>query len=114
MKIRNSFVSNSSSSSFIIAYDKNMFGDIDKFFKSNYLGDSTKIYNECENDKFYCWDDDDKIDFTEKINVAKNNGFNICYLRIDDEYLPLIDLIDQINNVNGGNKIEFILDGRDL
>ena len=54
MKIRNSFVSNSSSSSFIIAKKKGvMMEDIKSLLASKYRDD---IIDFCENDLQYCYD----------------------------------------------------------
>ena len=111
MKIRNGYVSNSSSSSFLIAYDKNFFGDLFKLFKEACFGE-TKV--ELEFDTFfeYCCDEDDfendKEKYSKLIEEKQNEGKEVIYLYLDHDFGDVLDIFKQINEKNGNNKIEFL------
>ena len=109
MKIRSNFVSNSSSSSFILAIDKAFFGDLEEFFTSHQFGFETTIMDADRTLKY--WDDENEI--KEKIKQSIDNGKNIFSINIESEYEDVIDLLEHINQVNGGDKMEIIYDGRD-
>lgn len=117
MKIRSNYVSNSSSSSFIIAYDEKFFGDLEKIFKQHYLGDS-KIYPYEETDKFFTYYDYDKDaefinDIREAMNKAESEGKAVRYISLDYDHIYLIDVLKQINDNNGADKLKIIYDGGD-
>ena len=110
MKIRNSYVSNSSSSSYIIAYDINFFGDLFKFFKDAYLGCDTEVmtpehYKEHD---YYFDNEDEKHAFEQKVQEYRNQGKEVICLSLDSEYTSLFTLLDNINEKNGGDKLIYI------
>ena len=115
MKIRNGYVSNSSSSSFLIAYDERFFGDIYQLFKKYYMGE-TSVHKEDDLERFYsiyCDNDEEREKYQKMIEIKKQEGQSICYLNLDYEFVSLIGFMRQINEMNGGNKLEFIYDGGD-
>lgn len=103
MKIRSNFVSNSSSSSFVIAYDPTFFGNFLAFLEMYQPGCETAIYN-LDHLK------EDRPELMDKVEKAKKNGMQVAYFQIDNEYRLLIELMSMINESNGGNKME-IIDG---
>lgn len=108
MKIRNNYVSNSSSSSFILAIDKAFFGDLEDFFTSHQFGFETAMTDaDCI---LEYWGDEKEI--KEKIKRSIDNGKDIFCISIDSEYEDVIDLLEHINQANGGDKMEIIYDGR--
>ena len=106
MKIRNGYVSNSSSAAFIIAYDKNFFGDLISLLKNSYLGCET-YFNDVnvlleelsEKDKQYC---------QNIIDQKIKEGKTVEYIILDREFNVIFDLLKQISEQNGNDKIEFI------
>lgn len=112
MKYRNSFVSNSSSSSFVIAYDKSFFGDLHKFLKSCYLGETTvKTIGELDGDFYrtYFDSEEDIQEFRDRLSISNKDIF---FIRLDSEYEFFIEFIEILGNIHGKDKIEFIYDGR--
>ena len=110
MKVRTNYVSNSSSSSFVIAYDEMFFGDLISFFKQNYLGCETKVHDSNSMSKFYQYyfDSDEEIEkFKKKVENFEINDKKVIWLEIDQEYEAIVNLLRQINNCTG-NKIEFM------
>ena len=105
MKIRNGYVSNSSSSSFLIAYDPDFFGDLEKYFSEEYFGCETTFYN---------FSEDNLEEYKNEIEQAKKEGKQFLYFGLDQEYISIISLLKMINDKNGGNKIKFIYDGEEL
>ena len=106
MKIRNGYVSNSSSASFIIAYDKNFFGDLISLLKNSYLGCETYFKDVnvlleqlSEKDKQYC---------QNIIDQKIKEGKTVEYITLDREFNVIFDLLKQISEQNGNDKIEFI------
>ncbi len=47
------------------------------------------------------------------INYEKVSGKRIIELRLDDEYHPIITLLDMINESNGGKKLRYLYRGDD-
>lgn len=112
MKIRTDYVSNSSSSSFVISYDKSLFGDLKKFFENTIIGCETSVQS--EKDFFKVYDDSD-LDWVQeikdKVKEAKKEKKSLVYLFLDYEYESLIELLKSINDANGGDKLEILYDG---
>jgi len=103
MKIRSNYVSNSSSSSFILVYDPLFFGDLKTFFEKESFGCETQVYN--DQDKFIV---DDAPEYKEKIKKAQEEGKQVLYLGLDNEFYSIITLLKMINESNGGNKFEIL------
>ena len=113
MKIRTNYVSNSSSSSFVIAYDEMFFGDLISFFNQNYLGSETKAHNSSDMENFYkfYFDSDEGVErFKKKVKNFEINEKKVIWLEIDQEYEAIVNLLKQINDCTG-NKIEFLYEG---
>ena len=104
MKIRSNYVSNSSSSSFIIAYDPLFFGNIKAFFKEFDFGCETEICN--ENDFLKSMPE-----YKEEIDKIKTEGKQVLCFRLDHEFYSIVELLKMINESNGGNKLKIIFDG---
>lgn len=100
MKIRSNYVSNSSSSSFIIAYDKNFYGDLEKFFKDGYFGCETEIYELSENFE--------EGEINDEIKKVKQEGKSVLYFSLDQEYFSILTLLKNVNENNGGDKLKII------
>ena len=115
MKTRASYVSNSSSSSFIIAYDSASFGDLSKFFSSidensdYHTTTETGLVNleeELENWANSCDDEDEEerkgVDrLIQAVNENLRKGKKVIAIRIDhdqDELLELLKFISQQKN----------------
>lgn len=115
MKTRFGYVSNSSSSSFLVAYDKSFYGDLVKLVLGNQFGfesnawdvpDDEEIVHEAE--KFFC---DDKVVMDAKIKQMKDlmaAGKAIAVLTFDTDTEGIIKLIEQVNSMNGGDKFIMI------
>lgn len=115
MKIRTGYVSNSSSSSYVIAYDKSFFGDLEKLFMNDCdaIGCETVIYDIADIDEeFYnCelgGDKDEIKKFKEKMKEKEKEGKSFLYIRLDHDYEVIISLLKLLNENNGGDKIEFL------
>jgi len=109
MKIRANYVSNSSSSSYIIAYDQKFFGNLLKFFKDhqNILGYNTKVVDREE--MLLYWIDDHRHDEIRRLmREAEENGMTILCLKLDYEQYSICDLLKSINDINGGDKFKII------
>lgn len=105
MKIRKFYVSNSSSSSFVIAYDPAFFGDIELFFKDSELGYETDVRDIKDFLEY-------EPEYKERIETAIASGKKVLYIGLDYDYCPIINLLKQINEKNGGDKME-VLYGED-
>lgn len=113
MKTRKSYVSNSSSSSFIIAYDSALFGDLSKFFSSidensdYHTTTETGLVNleeELENWANSCDDEEERkgVDrLLQAVNENLGKGMKVIAIRIDhdqDELLELLKFMSQQKN----------------
>lgn len=99
MKVRIGFVSNSSSSSFVIAYDPNFFGDLRKRFEEGWWGCETEV----EKEAVFCLGTPD----------ALAEGKTIIQVDLDREYRDVIKVLKQINEQNGGDKLTVLYDEED-
>lgn len=106
MKIRSNYVSNSSSSSYVIAYDPVFFGNFEEFLREYSPGCDTSILNL---NTFI----EDYPEYKERIAKLKAEGKQVIYFSLDYEHNSLMELMKMINESNGGNKMEILLDGED-
>ena len=112
MKIRSGYVSNSSSSSFLIAYDEKFYGDLTKFFENEYFGCETEMGGFDTFLDYLCEIDEDiNKDWEEKVKEQEKFGKKILYLRLDNEYSSIISLLKKINEVNCKDKLTILYDG---
>lgn len=89
MKIRNGFVSNSSSSSFIVISSDNNFNDI-PIIKHNILGEKGK--------KYFSWENETSNDFYSKVNWSYMQA---KYANNKDWLKMLTKVIREVCNVKG-------------
>lgn len=109
MKMRKGYVSNSSSSSFIIAYDENFFGNLKDFLENFYLGESS-IYDFEKYKDLYLEDlDEEKEEYEKLIEEEEKSGKTICCLNLDYDFCFIVDLLQNINKMNGNDKLNIIL-----
>jgi len=101
MKIRSNYVSNSSSSSFVIAYDPTFFGNFIAFLEEYQPGCETAIYN-LDHLK------EDLPEIIEQVEKARKEGKQIAYFQLDNEYGLIMTLMDMINQSNGGDKMKIL------
>lgn len=113
MKIRSNYISNSSSSSFVVAYDKNTFGDLKQFLNDNYLGCESSVNHKDDFEKYYLdyLDDEKKKEFENFVKEKKTNGMEIVYFYLDNDFNAVANLLKQIGKNTG--KLEFLYDGSD-
>ena len=124
---RQGFVSNSSSSSFIIAYDKKVFGDMEKAFEDEKFGgygnaimdvieDVDKFLDKTTDDDRWCdiveyMKENDMIDDARKaFKRAQSEGKTLAYVNTDvgiDQGLQI--LWANINRANGNNVYSFMI-----
>ena len=107
MKVRKCFVSNSSSSSFIISYDPIFFGNIQAFIEEYMPGCETAVYD-------LNILNEDMPELKDIVESERNNGNQIAYFSLDQEYFLIIDLLKMINESNGGDKMKLLYGDTDL
>ena len=107
MKFRINYVSNSSSCSFLIAYDPVFLGNLYQFFKTQKLGCNTRVQN-VEQFIDIFGDEKEKDEYRKIIKSNKNDGKQVVYLTLDYEYCSVFTLLQMINESNGGNKMKVI------
>ena len=107
MKIRNGYVSNSSSSSFVLSYNPIFFGNIQAFIEDYSPGCESVVY---DLDKL----NENMPELKEIVELERKNGNQVVYFRLDSEYFMLIDLLKMINESNGGNKMKLLYGNTEL
>lgn len=117
MKIRTNYVSNSSSSSFIIAVDEKFYGNFKQFLDRAYLGCETgkieKITEVTEVTRKALGMADwtpypEAVATITKALEALNEGMVVYSLSLDTTYRCIINLMLSINEQNGGDKMVVI------
>lgn len=111
MKVRIGFVSNSSSSSYVIAYDACFFGNLKSLFEDCYAGCDTKCLDSEHMDEFYriyCDTDEERAEFKKKVEEKKKEGKQVVCLNLDNDFGIVMTMMKMINESNGGNKLEFL------
>lgn len=117
MKTRLGYVSNSSSSSFFVAYDKKVFGDLLEFFRK-YHGCFGCETGSGEENIDYLFGEDYPYENDENakrlVEEARKRGMSFLNVSIDhDCVIGVSKLLQQINEAHGGDKMIFIDDGSD-
>ncbi len=115
MKTRSGYVSNSSSSSFLVAYDKSFYGDLTVLLRGGSFGFETTATEFSDLDsaeefvKGY-FDGDDGImnECLEKVRTGVSDGKTIAHVSLDRETDSIMALLEQISEMNGGGKIDII------
>lgn len=108
MKIRSNYVSNSSSSSFIIGYDESFFGDIEKFIQTACIMDTSVRPVEQYLD-YFDEDDEYREQLSKKIEETKETGKKVIFIDADYDAAFIYDLLEFINKANGGDKMVTIV-----
>lgn len=105
MKVRTTFVSNSSSSSFILAYDESFFGDLKQYFQKYDFGCMTTLWEE---DRIPVMLDEWYPESKTKCEEAKAAGKKLLYIDLDRDFCSIMSLLKGINESHGGDKLEII------
>ena len=115
MKTRASYVSNSSSSSFIIAYDSALFGDLSKFFSS--IDENSDYHTITETglvnleEELENWanssdggeEERKGVDrLIQAVNENLGKGMKVIAIRIDHDQDELLELLKFINQQKNG------------
>lgn len=110
MKIRTNYVSNSSSSSYIIAVDESFYGNIKVFFDTHSIGFETRIRSSESIDwDNYC--EEDVPEYKAKEQVQRAAGKAVYEIDLDYDHCYVIDLLKQLSDANGGDKMAVIYSG---
>lgn len=110
MKIRTNYVSNSSSSSYIIAVDESFYGNLKVFFDTHSIGFDTRI----RSSEYIDWDDyceEDVSEYKAKEQEQRAAGKAVYEVYLDYDHCYVIDLLKQLNDANGGDKLVMLYDG---
>jgi len=109
MKIRSAFVDNSSSSSYIIGYSRKTFGNLNKFFWDNEhkLGYETRVLDR-EQMLLQEYPEESWDAIRQKMRKAEDDGMTILCINLDYEQSFLLDMLKQINDANGSDKMTII------
>ena len=112
MKTRFGYVSNSSSSSFIVAYDKSFYGDLAGILRCGQFGFETTAeeYPELADAEAFVreyLDGDDEImeKCLEQVRAGHAAGKTIAHLSLDHDSDGVRRLLEQISDVTGGDKL---------
>ena len=113
MKTRFGYVSNSSSSSYIVAYDKSFFGDLPGVLNDGGFGFETSARDLAGDDwkhvleEFWFGEEDGKR-LEADMKAASEAGGALMVLSIDHDCTGAVKLLKHINDVNGGNKMKIL------
>lgn len=113
MKVRTDYVSNSSSSSFVIVYDDKFFGNLKDFISQNEIGYETYVHDvsdlvhDLEEEKN---PSDNSKKLLKRIREAQQTNKALLYTNIDYDHGSLVELLKYINKQNGGDKLEIIFE----
>ena len=110
MKIRTNYVSNSSSSSYIIAVDENFYGNLEEFFYTHNIGYDTRI-GRSENIDWDNYCEDDVNEYKAQAQIQQAAGKAVYEVDMDYDHCYVIDLLKQLNENNGGDKLVMIYNG---
>ena len=114
MKTRFGYVSNSSSSSYIVAYDKSFFGDLPGVLNDGEFGFETSARDLADEDwrqvleEFWFGEEDGKK-LEAGMKAAAEAGNAMMVLSIDHDCTGVVKLLKHINDVNGGSKMKILL-----
>ena len=113
MKTRFGYVSNSSSSSYIVAYDKSFFGDLPGVLNDGGFGFETSARDLADDDwkhvleEFWFSEEDGKR-LEAGMKAAAESGNALMVLSIDQAFDGTVKLLEHINDVNGGSKMKIL------